>query len=129
MSRETDIAKIRQLLQRRRAAILRASQATKQEADALKAQDRDPEYEENAQIELADYTLAHLMEAQRKELMLIDAAIQRMDAGVFGVCIDCGQEIVLERLQALPFALRCEEDAERREAELRNTGSMATPSL
>jgi DnaK suppressor protein len=129
MTRAKDVATIRKLLQHRRRSILKTSQAAHREVEALQAQDRDPEYEENAQVELADYTLSHLVEAQRKELMLIDAAMQRIDAGVFGVCIDCGQEIPFDRLQAVPFALRCEEDAERREAELRSKGTMATPSL
>ncbi|MBI3185781.1 MAG: TraR/DksA family transcriptional regulator [Myxococcales bacterium] len=129
MARAKDIASIRQALQRRRREIVRVSQATREEVQALKEQERDPEYEENAQVELADYTLSHLVEAQRRELMLIDAAIERIEGGAFGLCIDCGQEIIMDRLRALPFALRCEEDAERNEAELRSRGSMATPTL
>ncbi len=30
------------------------------------------------------------MEAQRREIMLIDAALRRMDTDVFGECVDCG---------------------------------------
>ncbi len=128
MSRTDDLLKIRELLQRRRREILRANLGAHRELAALKAQERDPEYEENAQAELADYTLSSLMESQRREIMLIDAALRRMDMGVFGDCVDCGYEIPMERLEALPFAIRCEEDATRHELETRG-GPRATPSL
>ena len=90
MSRANELLKIRELLQRRRREILSASEGAHRELAALKAQERDPEYEENAQAELADYTLSSLMEGQRREIMLIDAALRRMDTGVFGECVDCG---------------------------------------
>ena len=41
------------------------------------------------------------------ELADIDAALQRMDSGAYGECIDCGIEIPLARLQAQPAAARC----------------------
>ncbi len=128
MNRATDFLKIREILQRRRRDILHASLGAHRELTALKDSDRDPEYEENAQAELADYTLSSLMEAQRREIMLIDAALRRMDTGVFGECVDCGYEIPMDRLEALPFAIRCEEDATRHELETRG-GHGATPSL
>ncbi len=128
MSRSKDLIRIRELLQRRRREILSANAGAHRELSALQNQERDPEYEENAQSELADYTLSSLMEAQRREIMLIDAALRRMDMGVFGECVDCGFEIPLERLEALPFAIRCEEDASLHELETRG-GAAATPSL
>ena len=127
MDRDNNLLKIRELLQRRRRDIIQASLGAQRELTALKDQDRDPEYEENAQTELADYTLSSLMESQRREIMLIDAALRRMDTGVFGSCVDCGYEIPIERLEALPFAIRCEEDATRHELDLRG-GPQATPS-
>ncbi|AEI66450.1 TraR/DksA family transcriptional regulator [Corallococcus macrosporus] len=123
-----DLNRIRELLQRRRREILSANEGAHRELTALKNQERDPEYEENAQSELADYTLSSLMESQRREIMLIDAALRRMDMGVFGECVDCGFEIPIERLEALPFAIRCEEDASIHELETRG-GPMASPSL
>jgi DnaK suppressor protein len=128
MTRNQDLRKLREILQRRRRDILEASLGVHRELRALKDQERDPEYEENAQTELADYTLSSLMETQRREIMLIDAAMRRMDEGSFGACVDCGYEIPHERLVALPFAIRCEEDATRHEHEMRG-GPMAMPSL
>src|SRR5688572_15332221 len=126
--RDLNVRRIRERLQKRRRELLEASEATRAELAALKAAERDPEYEEGAQTELADYTLSQLIENQRRELMLIDAAFQRMDQGGFGVCVDCEMEISPERLDALPFAIRCEEDARRRELE-RVGGEYATPAM
>lgn len=117
MPRTQDIRRIRELLQRRRRDLIDASEGARRELAALHAQERDPEYEEGAQSELADYTLSALLESQRNELRLIDGALQRMDANVYGECVECGDDIPLERLEALPFALRCAADATRHEEE------------
>jgi DnaK suppressor protein len=42
-----------------------------------------------------------------RTLREVDAALWRLDAGEFGVCIDCGENIPIRRLQALPWASRC----------------------
>ncbi|MET0405006.1 MAG: TraR/DksA C4-type zinc finger protein [Cystobacter sp.] len=129
MKRANDLLKIRDLLQRRRRAILNTTEGAQRELAALKDQDRDAEYEEQAQSELADYTLSSLMEAHRREVMLIDAALRRMDTGVFGECVDCGTDITLERLEAMPFAIRCEEDATIHELEMRGGHAQSLPTL
>lgn len=41
------------------------------------------------------------------ELADIEAALQRMDAGGYGECVDCGIDIPPARLQAQPAAVRC----------------------
>jgi DnaK suppressor protein len=126
--RDVEVRRIREQLQRRRRDLIAANQATRDELTSLKEAERDPEYEEGAQTELADYTLSQLVESQRRELILIDAAFQRMDHGEFGVCVDCGADISMDRLEALPFAIRCEEDATAHEQE-RIGGAYASPSL
>ena len=37
----------------------------------------------------------------------IDAALQRIESGTFGVCERCGQPIDVDRLEALPWATLC----------------------
>ena len=49
------------------------------------------------------------------ELRQIAAAKQRMDHGTYGVCVDCGIDIPLARLEAQPAAARCVADQERYE--------------
>ena len=41
------------------------------------------------------------------QLVLVDAALARLEAGTFGTCVRCGREIPDERLEALPWAPRC----------------------
>ena len=50
------------------------------------------------------------------ELADIDAALQRMDSGRYGECIDCGIDIPVARLQAQPSAMRCVACQEKFEA-------------
>lgn len=51
----------------------------------------------------------------REELTKISAALQRMDAGEYGTCADCGEEIDIGRLEAYPYAEECIECARRGE--------------
>ena len=54
---------------------------------------------------------------QQQQLAQIDAAIHRHQAGTYGRCVGCSEEIPLPRLQALPFAQRCAGCQEEWEAE------------
>lgn len=129
MNRVAQLRRLRELLQKRRRSIVETHRASHAELESLKNSDRDPEYEEGAQVELADYTLSHLLEGQRRELMLIDAALKRLDDGGYGECVDCGMQIPFARLEALPFALRCEEDASEREWQARGHALAAMPTM
>lgn len=46
---------------------------------------------------------------QRRErtLLLIEAALNRIDKGEFGYCLNCEEQIPVKRLQFDPTALRC----------------------
>ncbi|MCM8750538.1 TraR/DksA C4-type zinc finger protein [Thermomicrobiaceae bacterium CFH 74404] len=59
---------------------------------------------------------ATLMLALEDELSRVDAALKRMDSGTYGICVECGQPIEPERLEAIPWAERCIRDQERFEA-------------
>lgn len=48
-----------------------------------------------------------LNEQSESRLQEIDEALERMDAGVYGVCDECGRDIPYERLQANPTARYC----------------------
>jgi RNA polymerase-binding transcription factor DksA len=54
-------------------------------------------------------------ERDQLELRQIADARERMRTGDYGQCIDCGTDIALERLQALPSAERCMPCQERHE--------------
>jgi DnaK suppressor protein len=44
---------------------------------------------------------------ERKLLDKIDEAIARIDAGTYGICDECGEEIRIKRLEARPVAKFC----------------------
>ena len=48
----------------------------------------------------------------REELAKISAALQRLDAGDYGLCVECGLEIEPGRLKVYPYADECIECAE-----------------
>ena len=61
-----------------------------------------------------DYTLEENSEHVLSE---IDAALQRIEAGTYGTCTNCGSEIPPERLEARPWAtlcIDCQRERERR---------------
>jgi DnaK suppressor protein len=60
-----------------------------------------------------------------RKLNLIDAALERLNHGEFGVCQECGQDIPLKRLNIIPWAAHCVACQERLDRE----GSFDEPSL
>ena len=52
-------------------------------------------------------THARLVERAGSRLREIDAALNRLAAGDYGICLNCGEEIPLARLQVIPFAIYC----------------------
>jgi RNA polymerase-binding protein DksA len=61
-----------------------------------------------------DYTLE---ENSEHVLADIDAALQRIEEGAYGICTNCRKPIAVERLEALPWAtlcIDCKRDLERR---------------
>ncbi|MGB7451035.1 MAG: TraR/DksA C4-type zinc finger protein [Lysobacterales bacterium] len=55
---------------------------------------------------LVDLQLADV-DRHINEIRDIDAALLRIAAGNYGVCIDCERSVAIERLQAYPTAKRC----------------------
>ncbi len=127
MERSAAFDELRRQLTERRRVLLRTRESQQGGLRALQSQGRLPEYEEGAQVRVADDVLTTLSESARREVMQIDAALRRMDEGAYGRCVDCGQEIPVERLGALPYTLRCQDDEEERERNLR--GNVPRPSL
>jgi len=52
----------------------------------------------------------------RIEVQALQDALARLDQGDYGNCFECGEEIAEKRLRALPFAVRCKDCEEAREA-------------
>ncbi len=73
-----------------------------------------------ADLEQADVT------RDLEEFRALEAAGERIKAGGYGVCADCGSDIVFERLKAFPAAVRCIQCQERHE---KTFGGEPKPSL
>jgi DnaK suppressor protein len=56
-----------------------------------------------------------VLQRMEAELAAVEAAIQRIDAGTYGVCEVCGKEIAEGRLEAKPAARYCLDDQARAE--------------
>jgi RNA polymerase-binding transcription factor DksA len=57
-----------------------------------------------------DEVLERLGVSGQEEIARIRAALARMEAGEYGVCVTCGEDIAEERLDLLPatpFCRRC----------------------
>lgn len=56
---------------------------------------------------------AGLEEGAQQTLVEIEAALQRMEEGSYGVCEVCGEPIGAERLSAIPWTRLCIDDQRR----------------
>ena len=60
-----------------------------------------------------DETKATILKQERS---MVEQAIERLERGEYGVCLDCGKDIPAARLEAQPEAIRCVDDQRRFEA-------------
>jgi DnaK suppressor protein len=65
----------------------------------------------NQSDDAARHALAAAMSAEQTrdigEMALVDAALERLRDGSFGICVGCHRRIPLRRLKAQPSAARC----------------------
>lgn len=83
--------------------------------DAAALPNRRADTDDEGSAELAtSLDIAHVSR-NAATLAELDAALARLEAGEYGICVDCGEEISRERLLANPAADRCCECQERSE--------------
>jgi DnaK suppressor protein len=61
--------------------------------------------------------LLSLSDSERKQLLLIDEALKRIDRSDYNICQMCGKEISKKRLDAVPWTRYCRECQEKEEEE------------
>jgi DnaK suppressor protein len=72
---------------------------------------------DNLQLHMDREVVIRKLDSYSALLRDVDSALQRLEAGTFGICVECEEDIPTRRLQALPWAARCvpcQEKAERR---------------
>ena len=106
MARKDSIAKMKDLLVKRRDALRRALDGDLSLLRQLREQSGCDVVD--AALDAAqDEISSQLAEVESRELGSIDKALLRMKQGVYGSCEICADKIPLLRLNALPYATMC----------------------
>lgn len=87
---------------------------------------------DSAELSVADmFSDARILEMEKEVAEQADvvAALARVTDGTYGVCIDCGDDIGVKRLDAWPTAKRCIRCQTHYESTHRGGGRDTSPSL
>ena len=76
-----------------------------------------PDPSDRASMESNRNSILRIRDRERKLIFKIQQALQRLDAGEFGICEECGEEIAMERLKARPVTTLCIECKANQEVE------------
>ncbi len=116
-----DLQQMRQRLEQKQQelqdSIARLTEAHPQPVDAVEASDGSQDFEDVAVDFLETQQEQSLLVNQQALLIEVQRAIERIDNGTYGKCVECGQPIPEKRLEALPWAARdvkCEEKLEQK---------------
>ena len=98
-----DVSQIEERLRRRLRELTERLKKAESELD----QPMNADAEDRATEREGDEVLEGLGNAGRAEIRMIEAALDRIRDGTFGKCVECGEAISEERLDAVPYAARC----------------------
>jgi DnaK suppressor protein len=63
--------------------------------------------EDQAQVTHDEYVSLHFNSLDYGELRLVEEALDRLENGDYGICLNCDEPIPVKRLRALPWARYC----------------------
>ncbi len=109
----TDLRTIKAFLLEQKGSILNKNNEFKSEQSSERSH-----FSDEAEAASEDFSLSisiHLHERDRKALFEIERALGKIEAGGYGECESCGDDIGLKRLQARPFAHLCVQCKEEQE--------------
>jgi DnaK suppressor protein len=110
-----ELARFRALLIDRITEMFRAVHRDVRDATGREsyAQNTDPRDEGDDALELQLHDLQTTLDERDAALaQTMELALQRIRSGEYGTCVDCGNPIELDRLRAVPWAIRCFDDQE-----------------
>lgn len=67
----------------------------------------NPDFAEQAVERQNDEVIYGLNESAKTELIQVKKALERIENGEYGICQECGRQIPLERLKAIPYTGYC----------------------
>ena len=107
----------RDLLNSRRQELL--GEAGRTVSGMVDSKENFPEPADRAALESERNATLRIRDRERKLISKIEAALQRIDDGIYGVCETCGEAIGVERLRARPVTTACIQCKADQEAEER----------
>jgi DnaK suppressor protein len=66
-----------------------------------------PDPTDRASMESNRNSILRIRDRERKLIFKIQEALQRLEAGEYGICEECGEDIGIERLKARPVTTLC----------------------
>jgi DnaK suppressor protein len=111
---ETQREHFKQVIETRISELDHALVTAERAAREVAAKHADPA--DQAASEYERQSLVHQAATARQMLKNLTLALERMRRGTFGECAECGGDIELKRLEAIPWArycVRCQEETER----------------
>ena len=99
------IVKFKNVLLEKRSLL--AERLEKIEVSKFRKEPLNADSSEQAQEVVNHEVVDALDDLEGAELSRIDHALERIKNGSFGNCLNCGEEISLPRLEAIPFAQKC----------------------
>src|SRR5581483_7537204 len=103
---KTDTQRFKDMLEEKRRQIVANAQSTLAEEMALDANDLPDEMDLASSEYLQSFTF-RLRGREKVFLEKIDRALVKIEAGDFGACEECGEDISLKRLEARPETSLC----------------------
>lgn len=85
-------------------------------------EDTFPDPTDRATLESDRNFMLRIRDRERKLIMKIREALQRIEDGTFGLCESCGDDISIDRLKARPVTTLCIECKRKQEAMERARG-------
>jgi DnaK suppressor protein len=75
--------------------------------ESMDGDENFPDPSDRATMESNRNSMLRIRDRERKLIFKIQEALQRLDAGEYGICEECGEEIGIERLKARPVTTLC----------------------
>lgn len=99
------------------------NEAAKTMSDMTDEEETFPDPTDRASVESDRNFLLRIRDRERKLILKIREALERIENGTYGICEECGEEISEQRLEARPVTTLCidcktsQEEDERRRGE------------
>lgn len=128
--RKRDLNIFKKLLNRRLDELLMEAERTKDQVKETEEPSPDP-LDQASNVFDRDFLL-RLRDRERKLMLKIKEALERIENGTFGICEECGEKISEKRLRARPMAtlcIDCKHEQEASEKRVKYGEPRESPSL